>query len=618
MIIRFDPRIVRDNPYQPRQHYDESELDELAGSLKDQGLIQKPTARLIDGQGAPRHITDLTRAAHKVDKARFAKDAADTETLSKAFDILHHTQEWNVEICVGHRRLRAWKRAFSEPQMEGFDHIELDVDYRTNEQMATVAHAENDERFRKGITPIDEALFMQRLMEDFRWTQKEVAKKLGYKRPTVTNKLRLLKLPQDVQKLTSEGTISERTAQALYPAFTLSEEDQAIVGEFESWQKTPEKIVELAASGHPSTTVRLMVENLIDSIAQLKAKKQREAEARKKLEELGGDANGIPHKRTLPHGAYEDVSDDKKNHRYVAGCSSECECRLQVIGYDGGLDFVCSNPSRHRGLKSKATKDRKAKARETVAESIAALYETIVSGDVVNWNPALIRLIVWNGLSGPNASDIREALDDLVGVGLLTEQQRKDLDGLAVSYHLEKGRALDALSSVDMHTALLIVAGSAIRNEMRDHVEFGGKLTDWKRVMKAEPYDPETVQAQQARAAGRHVFSATEIRAVAKRDSVATGDWWKDPEDVSPEYAALVTRLNALTPWLGIMRVSEIDPGYGPPAVEGLPDLLNDITAREKEVEPKSVEAHRLGVLQKAAGQVYVQLFERFGEATEA
>lgn len=615
MILLFDPRLVGDNPWQPRTHYDDEELNELAESLKQQGLIHKPPARLIDGQGVPRSIRDLARAAYKLDKKRFPEDVADSETLSIAFDKLHHTQGWQVQLSTGHRRLRAWKRAFPEPQMEGFDRISLDVEHCTDEQMATVAFAENDPRLRKDITPIDEARSIQRMMDDFGWTQKEVAKRLGYKRPTVTNKLRLLKLPQDVQKLTSEGTISESVAQALYPAFALSEDDLAYVAEFETWEKTPERIVELAAGGHNRDSIRGFVDRLTTTIQEKRSRKEREAEAKRKLEELGGEANGIPNLRTLPHDAYENVSDDKKNHRYVAGCSSECECRLQVIGYDGGLDFVCSNPSRHRGLKSKATKDRKAKARETVAESITALYEKVVTGGVVNWNPMLIRLIVWNGLDGPNASDVRETLDDLVGVGLLTEQQRKDLDGLGVGYHVEKGSALEALMQVDMNTALLIVAGAALRKEMRDHVEYGNKLTEWKRVMKAEPYDPETVQAQQARAAGRHVFSATEIRAVAKRDSVATGDWWKDPEEVSPEYAALVTRLNALTPWLGIMRVSEIDAGDGPPAVEGLPDLLNDITAREREVEPESVEARRLGILQKAASQVYVQLFERFGEA---
>lgn len=616
MILLFDPRLVEDNPWQPRTHYDEGELDELAASLKQQGLIHKPPARLIDGQGVPRSIRDLARAAHKLDPERFPEDTSDVELLSTAFDKLHHTQGWQVQLSAGHRRLRAWKRAVPEPQMEGIDRIQLDVEHRTDEQMADVAFAENDPRLRKDITPIEEARAIQKRMDDFGWTQKEVAKRLGYKRPTITNKLRLLKLPENVQDLTATGTISESVAQALYPAFTLSEDDLAIVAEFESWEKTPERIVELAAGGHNRDSIRRMVDNLTTTIQEKRTRKEREAEAKRKLEELGGDANGIPHKRTLPHDAYENVSDDKKSHRYVKGCSPACECRLQVIDYGGGLDFVCSNPSRHRGLKSKATKERKKKARDRVSESITALYEKIVTGGAVNWNPMLIRLIVLNGLSNPNASDIREALDDLVGVGLLTDQQRKDLDGLAVGYHVEKEPALEALMQVDMNTALLIVAGSVIRREMRDHVDYGNKLTEYKRVMKAEPYDPETVQARQERAAGRHSLSPAEVASAARPLRRATGDWWKNPEQVSPEYAALAMRLNELTPWLGIMGVSEIDPGYGPPAIEGLPKLLNDITVREREVEPDSEEAKRLSTLQQAANRVYVELFERFGEVT--
>jgi len=152
---------VRQNPYQPRRQFDSAELAELEASLKASGLLQPITVRR---QG----------------------DA--------------------FELIAGERRLRAATNlGWSE-----ISAIVRDFDDRT---MLVLALVENLQR--SNLNAIEEARGYRKLIEEFRLTQQQVAEAVGKDRTTVTNLLRVLSLPDQVQQMVEGGAISTGHARAL-------------------------------------------------------------------------------------------------------------------------------------------------------------------------------------------------------------------------------------------------------------------------------------------------------------------------------------------------------------------------------------------------------------------
>ena len=161
-IIELDVENIRPNPYQPRHNFDEEALDELAASIQQLGIIQPVTVRsLNDGQ---------------------------------------------FEIISGERRLRASRRA-------GLDRIPAFVREADSEEMLEMAIVENVQR--EELNPMEVALGYQRLIEECKLTQENVAQKVGKKRATVANFLRLLKLPPRLQAALRDNAISMGHARAL-------------------------------------------------------------------------------------------------------------------------------------------------------------------------------------------------------------------------------------------------------------------------------------------------------------------------------------------------------------------------------------------------------------------
>lgn len=150
------------NPYQPRKEFDEQSLLELSESIKKYGLIQPITVRKTNG---------------------------------------------NYELVSGERRYRASK-------MAGLDKIpafiiKVDEDVR----MLEMALIENIQRV--DLNPIDTANGYQRLIEECGYTQEQVAERIGKDRSTITNFIRLLKLPEKVQDDLRDGLISVGHARTL-------------------------------------------------------------------------------------------------------------------------------------------------------------------------------------------------------------------------------------------------------------------------------------------------------------------------------------------------------------------------------------------------------------------
>ena len=149
------------NPYQPRTQVDEASLIELTSSIEASGLLQPVVVRPRNGK---------------------------------------------YELIAGERRWRAVQRL-------GWTKIPAVVKEVDDPTLLTLALIENLQR--DGLTAIDEAAGYQRLGEEFKLPQAEIARLVGRNRSTVANLLRLLKLPEAVKSLVQEGKLSEGHARAL-------------------------------------------------------------------------------------------------------------------------------------------------------------------------------------------------------------------------------------------------------------------------------------------------------------------------------------------------------------------------------------------------------------------
>jgi len=150
------------NPYQPRTDFDEEKLNELANSIKVHGIIQPITVR-------------------KVTAKRF-------------------------QLIAGERRLKASKLA-------GLKELPAFVRTANDEQMLEMALIENTHR--EDLNAVEIALNYKRLIDECNLTQEEVAEKVSKDRTSVTNYLRLLKLPPDIQLALKNKQISYGHARAL-------------------------------------------------------------------------------------------------------------------------------------------------------------------------------------------------------------------------------------------------------------------------------------------------------------------------------------------------------------------------------------------------------------------
>ena len=152
---------VHPNPYQPRQHFDTERLQELADSLKAQGLLQP---------------------------------------------ILVRRQQSGFELIAGERRWRA-------AQMAGFETIPALVKRASDEEVLGLALLENLQR--EDLNPLEEARAYQRLQTEFQLRQEDVARYVGKDRSSIANALRLLNLPQVLQEDIEAGGLTMGHAGAL-------------------------------------------------------------------------------------------------------------------------------------------------------------------------------------------------------------------------------------------------------------------------------------------------------------------------------------------------------------------------------------------------------------------
>jgi len=157
--------------YQPRREFAEDSLQELAASIKSQGLMQPIVVR-------PR-------------------------------------PQGGYELIAGERRWRA-------AQMAGLTHIAAVVKQVSDEQASAMALIENIQR--EDLNPLEEAFALQRLRDEFGLTQQQVADAVGKSRVAVTNLLRLLNLAPAVRELLQNGTLEMGHARALLSLDAMEQE----------------------------------------------------------------------------------------------------------------------------------------------------------------------------------------------------------------------------------------------------------------------------------------------------------------------------------------------------------------------------------------------------------
>lgn len=160
----LDINSIRPNAKQPRSIFEPEAFAELVHSIKELGVLQPIVVRQITGETG------------------------------------------NYELIMGERRLRASKEA-------GLSKIPAVIRETADENMLRDALLEN--LHRSDLNPLEEASAYQQLLEDFGITQEELANRIGRSRPKITNSIRLLKLPAEIQRKVAAGVLSAGHARAL-------------------------------------------------------------------------------------------------------------------------------------------------------------------------------------------------------------------------------------------------------------------------------------------------------------------------------------------------------------------------------------------------------------------
>jgi ParB family chromosome partitioning protein len=222
-IAHLSLEAIEVNPYQPRTEFDADQLLELAKSIKISGLIQPITVRSLGGN--------------------------------------------KYQLISGERRLRASK-------MAGVNEIPAYVRVANDQEMLEMALVENIQRAE--LNAVEIAISYQRLMDECNLTHEALSERVGKDRSTVTNYVRILKLPPQIQSSVKEGTISMGHARALagienlamqLQLFRETEQKQLSVRALEALIKGQQPARSLKPSTNQPSVIDLEVKKIRDQIS---------------------------------------------------------------------------------------------------------------------------------------------------------------------------------------------------------------------------------------------------------------------------------------------------------------------------------------------------------------
>jgi len=212
--------LVQRGKYQPRTDMHEEALEDLANSIRRQGVMQPIVVRPISSD--------------------------------------------RYEIIAGERRWRA-------SQLAGLDTIPAIIKPVSDEAAIAMSLIENIQR--EDLNPIEEAMALKRLQDEFELTQQEVADAVGKSRATVTNLMRLISLSIDVRRMLEHGDLEMGHARALLslPDIQQSQAARTVVGRGLSVRQTESLVRRLIASGGDTSKINKLIDpdikNLEESLA---------------------------------------------------------------------------------------------------------------------------------------------------------------------------------------------------------------------------------------------------------------------------------------------------------------------------------------------------------------
>ncbi len=207
----IDIHKIEANGHQPRTHFENEKIQELAVSIQQNGLLQPIVVRPYHGK---------------------------------------------YQIVVGERRYRACLLA-------GIEEVPCLVQNYDEQQTATAAIVENIQR--ENLSAIEEALAYQQILDTQNITQEELAQKVGKKQSTIANKLRLLQLPMTVQEAVRRKDITERHARALLKLDTTAKQNnmlREIMDKGLNVEQTEEKIKKKIEPKKPKPKTKSISQNL--------------------------------------------------------------------------------------------------------------------------------------------------------------------------------------------------------------------------------------------------------------------------------------------------------------------------------------------------------------------
>lgn len=217
----MDLDLIGPNPYQPRENEDPEHIRNLAISIAQDGLLQAPAGRWVEGR---------------------------------------------VQLAFGHSRLAAYKflRDTGNP---GFELMPVVIRILSDEDMFRLAISENLQR--RDLTPIEEARAMTRYRDEFGKSSVEIGGLFGLSDSAVRNKIRLLKLPQSLQDALRRRDLTEGAARALVPLYDLPAEVRAMAED--SDELKPSLILEVALSGAAPIQIANLVGRFEERVKSIKA-----------------------------------------------------------------------------------------------------------------------------------------------------------------------------------------------------------------------------------------------------------------------------------------------------------------------------------------------------------
>lgn len=209
---------VKPNASQPRKDFDEEAITELANSIKEKGILQPLVVRTIES---------------------------------------------GYEIIAGERRWRAAQRA-------GVTRIPLIIKEASDREVMELALIENLQR--EDLNPIEEAVAYQQLIDEFELTHEDVSQQIGKERSTITNQLRLLKLPGEAKQALIAGDITAGHARAILSIESPAEAREAlnaIQKQRLSVRNTEQLIKNISKRNKkeaPSTTEDIYLKQMVDEL----------------------------------------------------------------------------------------------------------------------------------------------------------------------------------------------------------------------------------------------------------------------------------------------------------------------------------------------------------------